>query len=320
MISIQHATKIYPNATQPSLNDISLEISTGELHILLGPSGCGKTTLLKTINRLIDLTSGSITIDDRVITEWEPSQLRRNIGYVIQQIGLFPHLSIADNIATVPRLLGWSKNDVHNRVGQMLDLIGLPLASGHKYPLELSGGQQQRVGVARALAGDPPILLMDEPFGAIDPITRRRLQDEFLEIQTQLEKTVVFVTHDIDEALRLGTHISVLKEGMVVQTGTPEELFENPHPFVMQLFGDDQEVKRLSVTPICRLNLSSRRLGPNVCVVQDTTSAMDVLIMLLDASCDVVEVQRNDGSVVGYAGIDEFRHRIPRTRVEAIHE
>ncbi len=320
MISIERATKIYPNATQPSINQISLEIGPGELHVLLGPSGCGKTTLLKTINRLIDLTSGTIRIDSRSITDWESSELRRHIGYVIQQIGLFPHLSIADNIGTVPRLLGWSKSDIRRRVSEMLELIGLSQAYAKKYPLELSGGQQQRVGVARALAGDPPILLMDEPFGAIDPITRRRLQDEFRSIQTQLNKTVVFVTHDIDEALRLGDRISVLREGTLVQTGSPEELFEDPHPFVMQLFGEDQEVKRLSVTPIGHYKLASHRQGRNVRVVPENASAISVLITLLDPACDVVEVRAKDGLVLGFAGLNELRSHGADLGGEAIHE
>lgn len=320
MISIEKATKVYPSAPQPSINQIDLEIAAGELHVLIGPSGCGKTTLLKTINRLIDLTSGTIKIDNRSISEWEASDLRRHIGYVIQQTGLFPHFSIADNIAIVPRMLGWSKSVIHRRISEMLELIGLPESYAKKFPLELSGGQQQRVGVARALAGDPPILLMDEPFGAIDPITRRRLQDEFSTIQQQLKKTVVFVTHDIDEALRLGTHISVLKDGALVQTGTPEELLTDPDPFVMQLFGEDREVKRLSVTPVGRFALAKRPMGPRVRVVSESTSAMAVLMALMDGSCDAVEVHADNGARLGFAGIDELRQPTSRAGEEAVHE
>src|ERR671938_415664 len=218
MIRFRGVSKTYPGSDRPVVNDLSFEILEGEICVLVGPSGCGKTTTMRMVNRLIEITEGEILIDGEPNTSMSGTQLRRKIGYAIQQIGLFPHRTIADNIGTVPNLLGWEKGRIRERVNELLDLVGLsPADYRGRYPAELSGGQQQRVGVARALAADPPIMLMDEPFGAVDPITREGLQDEFLRIQEDIGKTSAFVTHDIDEAIKLGDAIAVLRVGGVLQ-------------------------------------------------------------------------------------------------------
>jgi len=248
MISFDHAAKRF--GIEIAVEDLSFEIVDGEIVILVGPSGCGKTTSLKMINRLIEPSSGSIRIDGCDTRDQDVNALRRSIGYVIQQVGLFPHLTIAENVATVPRLLGWDRRRVEARVEELLELVGLPAAEfGRRLPSELSGGQRQRVGVARALGGDPPILLMDEPFGAIDPVTRERLQDELLRLQAIVRKTIVFVTHDIDEALKLGDRIALLAEhGRLAQYATPMELLGAPaSAFVEEFLGGNRLVRRLAL-------------------------------------------------------------------------
>jgi osmoprotectant transport system ATP-binding protein len=228
-------------------------VPDGELCVLVGPSGCGKTTTLRMINRLIEPSGGRILIDGTDVLKIDPVQLRRSIGYVIQQGGLFPHRRVADNVATVPRLLGWDRQRVEARVTELLDLVGLdPDRYGRRFPHELSGGERQRVGVARALGGDPPVLLMDEPFGAVDPVTRQRLQQQFLDLQATLKKTIVFVTHDIEEATKLGNRIAVLSKGGVLeQYDTPSEVLGRPAtPFVADFVGADRGVRRLAVMPI----------------------------------------------------------------------
>jgi osmoprotectant transport system ATP-binding protein len=252
MIRLESLTKRWDNG-QLAVDALDLEVPAGDVCVLVGPSGCGKTTTLKMINRLIEPTSGRIVIDGDDVTTADPVELRRRIGYVIQQVGLFPHLTVADNVATVPRLLKWDKARVTKRVNELLDLVGLdPARFGRRYPHQLSGGQRQRVGVARALGVDPPVLLMDEPFGAIDPITRDRLQGEFLRLQAEVGKTVVFVTHDIDEAVRLGDRIAVLREGGVLeQYASPADVLGRPaSPFVADFVGADRGLKRLSVVPV----------------------------------------------------------------------
>jgi osmoprotectant transport system ATP-binding protein len=236
-----------------AVDHLDLEVSSGELCVLVGPSGCGKTTTLKMVNRLVEPTSGRILFDDEDISKIDPVALRRRMGYVIQQAGLFPHLRVAENVATVPRLLGWDKKRTAARVNELLELVGLdPDQFARRYPHELSGGQQQRVGVARALGGDPPVLLMDEPFGALDPIARGRLQAEFLSLQEKLEKTIIFVTHDIEEAITLGDRIAILRQGGILeQYDTPAELLGHPAtPFVADFVGADRGLRRLAVTPI----------------------------------------------------------------------
>ena len=251
MIRLDHVSKRYGSAV--AVDDLSLEVAEGELCVLVGPSGCGKTTTMKMINRLIEPTSGRIFLDGEDVTTGDPVALRRRIGYVIQQIGLFPHQTIAANVGTVPKLLGWDRRRVAERVDELLTLVGLePAQFRDRYPSQLSGGQRQRVGVARALGADPPVLLMDEPFGAIDPITRDRLQNEFLRLQQDVRKTIVFVTHDIEEAVKLGDRIAIFAQGGVLeQVDSPAELLANPaNDFVADFVGADRGLKRLKVTPI----------------------------------------------------------------------
>ncbi len=267
MIRLEQLTKTYGSSV--AVDHLDLEIRAGELCVLVGPSGCGKTTTMKMINRLVEPTSGRILLDGDDVTQGDPVELRRRIGYVIQQVGLFPHLTIAENVATVPKLLGWDKARIKARVGELLHLVGLPPATyAKRYPSQLSGGQRQRVGVARALGADPPVLLMDEPFGAIDPITRARLQEEFLRLQREVRKTIVFVTHDIEEAVHLGDRIAILHEGGVLaQYDTPATILGAPaSPFVADFVGADRGLKRLSVTAIETADLET----PPVVGIEDT--------------------------------------------------
>lgn len=238
MIRFEHVTKQFPDGTE-ALKDISLVFPTHKLTVVIGPSGCGKTTLMRMVNKLEKPTSGDIFIDENPITDLEEVRLRRSIGYVIQRIGLFPHMTIAENVSLVPRLLEWPKEKTDKRVEELLELVGLePEIYKERYPLELSGGQQQRVGVVRALAGDPNIILMDEPFSALDPISREQLQDDLRNLQQEIQKTIVFVTHDMDEALKIADTIIVMREGKVEQIGTPQELISNPaNDFVKSFIG-----------------------------------------------------------------------------------
>jgi osmoprotectant transport system ATP-binding protein len=251
MIRFEHVTKRYADGTT-AVDDLSFEVAEGELVTLVGPSGCGKTTTMKMVNRLIEPTEGRIFLDGDDISAIDPVQLRRRIGYVIQQVGLFPHRTVLENTATVPHLLGWKRGKGRARAAELLDLVGLdPSVYGDRYPEQLSGGQRQRVGVARALAADPPVLLMDEPFGAVDPVVRERLQNEFLKLQEQVRKTVLFVTHDIEEAVRLGDRIAVYGQGSIEQFDSPATVLGAPAtPYVADFVGADRGLKRLSVTPI----------------------------------------------------------------------
>ncbi len=246
MIELKGVTKSYGD--KDAVLDLSFTVEDGEFTVLIGPSGCGKSTTLRTINRLISMTSGSITIGGTDILSYRPEELRRHIGYAIQSVGLFPHMTVAQNIAVVPNLLRWESTRINSRTEELLELFGLdPASHSEKYPRQLSGGEAQRVGVARSLAADPAILLMDEPFGALDPITRETLQTEFARIQRELKKTIVFVTHDIDEAIRLATRIVILKDGEVVQHDTPESILTSPADrFVLEFIGTDRALKRLS--------------------------------------------------------------------------
>ncbi|MEU5642900.1 ABC transporter ATP-binding protein [Streptomyces milbemycinicus] len=251
MIRFENVTKRYADGTT-AVDDLSFEVAEGELVTLVGPSGCGKTTTMKMVNRLIEPTSGRIVLDGEDIAAVDPVKLRRRIGYVIQQVGLFPHKTVLENTATVPALLGWQRKKARDRAAELLDLVGLdPSVYGDRYPDQLSGGQRQRVGVARALAADPPVLLMDEPFGAVDPVVRERLQTEFLRLQSQVRKTVLLVTHDIEEAVRLGDRIAVYGAGRIEQFDTPASVLGAPAtPYVADFVGADRGLKRLSVTPI----------------------------------------------------------------------
>ena len=248
-VAFREATKRYPGAETDAVERLSLEVEAGEICVLVGPSGCGKTTAMRMVNRTVDITSGDIEVGGTSVRDRSPAELRREIGYVIQQIGLFPHRTIAQNIATVPGLLGWERDRTAARVHELLELISLPTDIADRYPAQLSGGQQQRVGVARALAADPAVMLMDEPFGAIDPINRERLQNEFLRLQAEIRKTILFVTHDIDEAIKMGDRIAILREGgKLAQYATPAELLMDPADgFVEDFVGADRALKRLSL-------------------------------------------------------------------------
>jgi osmoprotectant transport system ATP-binding protein len=255
-LEFRHVTKSYGGGN-PAVDDLSFSVPAGKICVLVGPSGCGKTTCLKMVNRLIEPTSGDILLDGQGVTAQDPIILRRGIGYVIQQVGLFPHQTIADNVATVPRLLGWSRGRTTERVDELLALVGLPPAEYRaRYPAQLSGGERQRVGVARALAADPPLMLMDEPFGAVDPIARERLQNELLALQERLAKTILFVTHDIDEAVKMGDLVAVMRTGRLAQFGTPAEVLANPaSSFVARFVGADRGLKRLALTRVRELEL-----------------------------------------------------------------
>jgi osmoprotectant transport system ATP-binding protein len=277
MISLDRVHKSYPDGTV-AVQELSLDIAPGEISVLVGPSGCGKTTTMRMINRLVDPTSGRITVDGDDISTVDPVELRRRIGYVIQQVGLFPHHTVATNVATVPRLLGWDRSRTNTRVNELLELVGLdPATHAKRYPHQLSGGQRQRVGVARALAADPPVLLMDEPFGAVDPVARDRLQVEFLRLQDQVRKTVVFVTHDVDEAVRLGDRIAVMREGgHLEQYAEPAELLANPAtPYVAEFVGAERTLRRLSVAPISRARLVAWPSVRPDATLADCATAMD---------------------------------------------
>ena len=252
MIRLENLTKTFPGQSVPAVEELSMEIPEGEIVVLVGPSGCGKTTTMKMVNRLIEPTSGRIFLEGEDVTKGNPDKLRRRIGYVIQQIGLFPHMTIADNIATVPKMLGWDKRRISERIDELLEMVGLEPSYRERFPKELSGGQRQRIGVARAMAADPPVLLMDEPFGAIDPITRDRLQNEFLRLQQEIKKTIIFVTHDIDEAIKMGDRIAILRQRSVIaQYDTPERILTDPADgFVEDFIGSGASIKRLSLSRV----------------------------------------------------------------------
>ncbi len=311
MITLEGVTKRYPNG-HVAVDDLSLEVAEGEVCVLVGPSGCGKTTTLRMINRLIDLTSGRIVVAGRDIMATDPVELRRHVGYVIQHVGLFPHQTVGDNIATVPKLLRWDKARTRDRVQELMQLVGLdPTIYRDRYPSQLSGGQQQRVGVARALAADPPVLLMDEPFGAIDPVTRGRLQQEFLGLQRRLRKTVVLVTHDIDEAVLLGDRIALLAQGGVLaQHGTPDDLLTRPaDDFVADFVGHDRGLKRLAVTKIDESWLEPAGTNGDSAGlphVARTATLREALAKALLSEQGVIVVVDESGEPVGRLGLDRL--------------
>jgi osmoprotectant transport system ATP-binding protein len=256
-VRFENATKRYGGSAEAAVERLNLEIPAGEVCVLVGPSGCGKTTAMRLVNRMVELTGGDVLIGGESVRDRDPARLRREIGYVIQQIGLFPHRTIAENIGAVPQLSGWKKDRIAARTTELLELIGLEPELGERYPAQLSGGQQQRVGVARALAADPLVMLMDEPFGAIDPISRERLQNEFLRLQAEIRKTVLFVTHDIDEAIKMGDRIAVMRKGgHVAQYATPAELLMAPaDEFVEDFVGADRALKRLALMRVADIDL-----------------------------------------------------------------
>jgi osmoprotectant transport system ATP-binding protein len=302
-LELRHVSKRYAGQRKPAIGDLSLTVPAGEVCVLVGPSGSGKTTAMRLINRMISISGGDILLGGRSVLERDARELRREIGYVIQQIGLFPHQTIAENIATVPHLLGWPKPRVAARVQELLELIGLDEDGiGARYPAQLSGGQRQRVGVARALAADPPLMLMDEPFGAIDPINRTRLQDEFLSLQAKVKKTIVFVTHDIDEAIKMGDRIAILREGgELAQYDTPREILTHPaDDFVAQFVGADRGIKRLSLTTLGELKLvDPNGKRPGALRAPPQTSVRDALSMILTANGAPLTVVDGDERVRG---------------------
>jgi len=274
MIKLEELTKVYPGQRTPAVDRVNMEIPRGEIVVFVGPSGCGKTTTMMMVNRLIEPTSGRIVLDGEDVTEVDPDQLRRRMGYVIQQIGLFPHQTISQNIATVPKLLGWSKDRIAKRVDELLTTVGLEAERFRdRYPKELSGGQRQRVGVARAMSVDPAVMLMDEPFGAIDPITRERLQNEFLRVQADIRKTIIFVTHDIDEAIKMGDRIAILQDqSHIAQFATPEEILTAPaNDFVADFIGSGASLKRLNLSRVRDIEMHT--LWPTVKVSDDLATA-----------------------------------------------
>ncbi|MEX2393107.1 MAG: ABC transporter ATP-binding protein [Actinomycetota bacterium] len=294
MIRLDRVSKTFSGASAPAVTELSLEIAAGEVVCLVGPSGCGKTTTLKMVNRLVEPTSGRVLVEGRDISTVPAPDLRRGIGYVIQQVGLFAHRTISDNIATVPKLLGWGRDRIATRTTELLELVGLDDSIGERYPSELSGGQQQRVGVARALAADPPILLMDEPFGAVDPIVRSRLQDELLALQGRLQKTIVFVTHDIDEAIKLGDRVVVLNVGGVLeQAAPPTELLAHPaNAFVASFVGEDRGVRRLALIHVRDVMESGAAIGAPTIAAGATL--LDALQTILRAGADRATVDEHD--------------------------
>jgi len=298
MIDIIDLVKQFPGTPRPAVDRLTLTISDGEVCVLIGPSGCGKTTTMRIVNRMIEPDAGTVKVDGRDIMQSDPVTLRRSIGYVIQQVGLFPHWTIAENVATVPRLLGWELAKTHARVDELLGLVGMdPAVYRNRFPRELSGGQKQRVGVARALAADPPVMLMDEPFGAIDPITRTRLQDEFLKILRALKKTIVFVTHDIDEAIKMGDRIAILKDGALLQYDTPERILAAPaDAFVNAFVGADRALKRLF--PITCAT-AAVQVGTTLPVhsIDGAASLRDALALMLETGDDVLAVHSGDQSL-----------------------
>ena len=308
MIEIAHLSKRFTASGPPAVDDLSLSIGEGEICVLIGPSGCGKTTTMRMINRMIEPDSGTIEIGGRDARALDPVELRRSIGYVIQQVGLFPHLTIAENVATVPRLLRWDASRIERRVDELLALVRMePSEYRNRYPRELSGGQKQRVGVARALAADPPVLLMDEPFGAIDPITRGRLQDEFLRILREIGKTIVFVTHDIDEALYMGTRIAILRDGRLMQYDTPSAILAHPaDEFVAQFVGEDRALKALSLHRVADAFVRGAGVDGAPRVTPDS-DLRDALSRMLSAGTTAATVVDPAGHAVGALTFDAIR-------------
>ena len=300
-ITFDHVTKHYAGRTAAAVDDLSLDIPAGTFCILVGPSGGGKTTALKMVNRLIPFDSGEIRIDGRSIVDLPIVELRRGIGYVIQQIGLFPHMTVGDNIGTVPRLLGWPRAKIRARSAELLELVGLEPGDANRYPAQLSGGQRQRVGLARALAADPPLLLMDEPFGALDPITRFRLQNELRRLHREVGKTIIFVTHDIDEAIRLGDRIAILREGgVLVQYDTPDAILAHPaNDFVKQFIGDDRALRRLALRTLESVPVTPVPAGVTGARLAKRTTIRNAVSQMLETNEEQIVIVDDDGSELG---------------------
>jgi osmoprotectant transport system ATP-binding protein len=315
-VVFDNATKTYGGNREPALCDLSLRIPAGAICTLVGPSGAGKTTALKLVNRLLEPTSGDVLIDGRSVHSLDASELRRRIGYVIQQVGLFPHQTVAGNIATVPRLVGWDRHRIDDRVHELLELVGLDGDDARRYPAQLSGGQQQRVGLARAMAADPLVMLMDEPFGALDPLTRARLQTEFLRLHREVRKTVVFVTHDIDEAIKMGDRVALLREGgHLAQYDTPDRVLAQPaDDFVARFVGADRALKRLSLRTLRDLDLlPAPERAPQEAggaVARCGTSLREALAVLLETGADSLVVIDDGGQVAGTVNAELIRRSL----------
>jgi osmoprotectant transport system ATP-binding protein len=322
MIRFENVSKIFPKSTNPAVDDLTMQVPKGNICVVVGPSGCGKTTLMKMVNRIHDITSGKIYIDGMDNSLIDPIKLRLDIGYVIQEIGLFPHMTIADNVATVLMEKKWPKDKIQVRVDELLQLMGLnPKEHRNRRPSNLSGGQRQRVGVARAMAANPPIMLMDEPFGAVDPITRARLQNEFLSIQKIMQKTIIFVTHDIDEAIKMGDMIAVMREGKLVQYSTPDELLSTPaDEFVGNLVGGNRSIKRLH---LIRVNEVLSRKVETVKLTDRVDTAKEYINK---SELNVAFVVDDNGKLAGYVGKVELKARgevvkdIYRKYPEIVHD
>ncbi|WP_327654117.1 ABC transporter ATP-binding protein [Streptomyces sp. NBC_00483] len=309
-IVFDSATKTYDGTGEPAVDALSLTVPAGEICVLLGASGCGKTTALTLVNRLTELTSGDIRIGGSSIREQDVIELRRGIGYVIQQAGLFPHLTIEENVATVPQVLGWKKPRIAERSRELLELVGLPHKEyAHRYPSQLSGGQRQRVGIARALAADPPIMLMDEPFGALDPVTREHVQDEFLRLQEQVQKTTLFVSHDIDEAVRMGDRIAILaKGGKLLQYDTPERILREPaDDYVARFVGTDRGLKALTLRTLGDLKLEPADEDGSDDVLRTSDTLRTALSVLMAGGAERLSVTDEAGKPVGSVTVELIR-------------
>ncbi|MGW6404166.1 ABC transporter ATP-binding protein [Streptomyces sp. NPDC055134] len=303
------ATKTYAGSAEPAVDALSLTVPAGEICVLLGASGCGKTTALTLVNRLTELTSGDIRIDGRSIRDQDVIELRRSIGYVIQQAGLFPHMTIEENIATVPQVLGWKRSRTADRVRELLELVGLPHKEyADRYPAQLSGGQRQRVGIARALAADPPIMLMDEPFGALDPVTREHMQDEFLRLHEQVRKTTLFVSHDIDEAVRMGDRVAILaKGGRLLQYDSPARILREPaDDYVARFVGTDRGLKALTLRSLGELKLDPAT-GDDEASLRTGDTLRTALSALLTGGAERLPVADESGKTVGSVTVDLIR-------------
>jgi osmoprotectant transport system ATP-binding protein len=318
VINFKDVVKVYESANKEvkAVDNINFHVEQGQICVFLGPSGCGKTTLLRMVNRLISITSGTIEVDGRDINSLDTIELRRTIGYVIQQIGLFPNMTIEENICVVPNLLGWDRVKMKKRYEELMDLMGLnPDEYRKRYPWELSGGQQQRIGVARALAADPPVMLMDEPFGALDPIIRERIQNEFLRIQQNVKKTILFVSHDIDEAIRLGDKIAIFNSGELMQYGTPHEILSEPkNEFVVEFVGNDRALKRLTLLTVKDLlgnvknhkKINSDLKELKLYAVQPDTNLRNTLSVILSSPTGEALVTDDKGQSMGLLTLSDF--------------
>ena len=309
MIELENVTKVYGDGTK-AVDDVSFTVPRGDVATLVGPSGCGKTTTMKMVNALIEPTEGTVSVGGTPTDQLDPIELRRNVGYVIQEIGLFSHMTVAENVGVVPDVVGWDDDRIDERVTELLELIRLPESVREKYPSELSGGQRQRVGVARALAAEPEVVLMDEPFGALDPITREELQDEFLRIQEELDVTIAFVTHDIDEALKMGDRVAVLDEGRLVQYDTPRELLANPkNEFVESFIGEDRLLKQLQTVTAREAMRESQDRTPTERTVAPDETLKTALQRLFAGDQRRISVVA-DGDVVGELTEEDVRDAV----------